>query len=237
MLKTQKIKWKRLLNELEFLYEELDLANDICKEMNIDFEHYYRAYCARNNIDIDKLNRENAERLSELYGTKKPEQGEEIPISEYSGSTALVPVDSAETSNEDIEEPDDLGTYKDLHQDFHKLFRKLAMKLHPDRIENWISDPDYKQTLAWDFSDAKKSYETKEYFRLIQIAKKHNVMIPERYSLQLRWFKKDRDKMVNEINKVKGTYNYSFAECENDEQRNALVEKFLWHLFRFKPQK
>ena len=133
MLKTQKIKWKRLLNELEFLYEELDLANDICKEMNIDFEHYYRAYCARNNIDIDKLNRENAERLSELYGTKKPEQGEEIPISEYSGSTALVPMDNAETSNEEIEEPDDLGTYKDLHQDFHKLFRKLAMKLHPDR--------------------------------------------------------------------------------------------------------
>jgi len=237
MIKTKKIKWKRLLNELEYLYEELELANDICKEMNVDFEQYYRAYCARNNIDIDKLNKENAERLSELYGTKKPEKGEEVPISEYSGSTALVPVEEPKPQPSDIEEHDDSGIYKELHKDFHKLFKKLAMKLHPDRIENWVSDPDYKQTLAWDFSDARKSYESKEYFRLIQIAKKHNIMIPDKYSLQLKWFKKDRDKMALEINKVKGTYNYSFAECETDEERNAIVEKFLWHLFRFKQQK
>jgi hypothetical protein len=39
--------------------------------------------------------------------------------------------------------------------------------------------------------------------------------------------------MRKSIDQIKATYNYKFAECETDEQKENLVKKFIWHLFRF----
>ena len=123
--------------------------------------------------------------------------------------------------------------FKKLHEDFHKLFKKLALQLHPDRIENYTSDIEYKRKLARDFSASKDALDKKDYFKLIQLAKKYNIYIPENYSLQIRWFRKKRDSLRKSINQIKTTYNYKFAECETDEQKDDLVKKFIWHLFRF----
>ena len=104
MIKTKKIKWRRLLNELEYLYEEWELLDDINKSAGGEFEAYYREFCARNGIDLNKLNDDNKERLSDLYG-KPPEEVEETPISEYSGSASIVKVDIPEEEPAVEEQP------------------------------------------------------------------------------------------------------------------------------------
>tara|TARA_B100001094_G_scaffold307887_1_gene339984 strand:+ start:1377 stop:2081 length:705 start_codon:yes stop_codon:yes gene_type:complete len=231
MLKTKKIKWRRLLNELEYLYEEWDLLEDISSGAGGEFEAYYREFCARNEIDIDKLNNDNKERLSNLYGIP-PEEVDETPVAEYSGSASMIKIDTPEEEPAVEETVEERGIFKKLHEDFHKVFKKLALQLHPDRIENYIADDEYKRKLAFDFTLAKSALDKKDYFKLIQLAKKYNIYIPENYTLQIRWFRKERDSLRDSIEQIKTTYNYKFAECETEGQRDDLVKKFIWHLFR-----
>ena len=233
MAKTTKIKYRRLMNELEYLHEECQLLEDIIAEAAIDFEVYYKEFCTRNNIDINKLNDENKERISDLYGVE-PEEVKETPITEYSGSAAMVKVDTPEDEPLLEETEEELGRFKKLHEYFNKLFKKLAMRLHPDRIENYTADDEYKRKLAWDFSEAKSALDKKKYLKLIQIAKKHNIYVTEHFTLQLKWFKRERDFLMNTISKAKTTYNYKFSECETDEQKDEIIKQFMWHLFRFR---
>tara|TARA_B100000212_G_scaffold307299_1_gene256374 strand:- start:3427 stop:4137 length:711 start_codon:yes stop_codon:yes gene_type:complete len=233
MIKTTKIKYRRLMNELEYLHEESELLEDIIGAAAGDFEAHYREFCARNNIDINKLNDQNKDRISDLYGVK-PEEVKETPISEYSGSTAMIKIDTSEDDPFFEETEEELGRFKKLHEYFNKLFKKLAMQLHPDRIENFTANDEYKRKMAWDFSEAKSALDKKNYFKLIKVAKKYNIYVTEHFTLQLKWFKKERDVLMNSISKAKTTYNYKFSECETDEQKDEVIKQFMWHLFRFR---
>jgi hypothetical protein len=233
MAKPVKIKYRRMMNELEYLYEEYELLDDIVKHAAGEFEAYYREFCARNNIDLNKLNDDNKDRISDLYGVE-PEQVKETPITEYTGSAAMVKVDKPESEPLFEETEEDLGTFKKLHEYFNKLFKKVAMQLHPDRIENYTASDEYKKKMAWDFSEAKSALDKKNYFKLIKVAKKYNIYVTENFTLQLKWFKKERDALMDAISKVKTTYNYKFSECETSEEKDAVIKQFMWHLFRFR---
>jgi protein-arginine kinase len=50
----------------------------------------------------------------------------------------------------------------------------------------------------------------------------------------MKWFKKEREVLMATISKAKTTYNYKFAECETDEEKDAVIKQFMWHLFRFR---
>jgi len=229
MLSSKKLKWRRIINELEYLYDEFDIVSELTKQTGPEFEEYYKTYCAKNEIDRDGLNKENKERLEDLYGPPPEKREDEPCASEYSGSTSLTLTEPEVSKEEEIEEDE---SFKELHNEFNKLFKKLALILHPDRIENHTSDDEYKRKLAADFNKARQSLDKKRYFELIKLAKKYNVLIPENYSVQVRWFKRDKDSIMTEINKTKKTYNYKFSECETDEDRDALIKGFISQVFR-----
>ena len=222
--------WKRLINEIGFLYDELDLIEELTKDAGIEFEMYYRAYCARNDIDRNEMNAQNREKIKDLYGKDPEILPQDLPVSEFSGSADIV-VSERETTDEEQLEFEQREMFKELHEDYNKLFKKLALRLHPDKIENYIADDEYKKKLSWDFSKAKSAIETKNYYTLIQLAKKYDIYIPEKYELQNEWFKKQRDKLGAEVNQLKGTYNYKFAECDTDVHRDRLMASFISQVF------
>lgn len=226
-----KTKWKRLINEIGFLHDELELINELTKDSALQFEAYYRSYCAQKNIDRNQQNSDNKERIKDMYGKDPDILPQDLPVLEYSGSADLVLSDH-EATDEEQEKFEELEMFKDLHDEFNKLFKKLALQLHPDKIENYVSNDEYKRKLSWDFSRAKSAIEKKKYFELIQLAKKYNILIPENYEIQNKWFKKVRDNLHVDISQVKATYNYKFAECENDQQRDALMRTFIRQVFR-----
>ena len=222
--------WKRLINEIGFLYDELDLIEELTKDAGIEFEMYYRAYCARNDIDRNEMNAQNREKIKDLYGKDPEILPQDLPVSEFSGSADIV-VSERETTDEEQLEFEQREMFKELHEDYNKLFKKLALRLHPDKIENYIADDEYKKKLSWDISKAKSAIEKKNYYTLIQLAKKYDIYIPEKYELQNEWFKKQRDKLGAEVNQLKGTYNYKFAECDTDAHRDRLMASFISQVF------
>ncbi len=76
---TTRLRWKRVVNELRFLHEELSLLKEIATKTNTAFQEHYERFCAERGIDIRALNDKHRERIDELYGVKKEVAPEEEP--------------------------------------------------------------------------------------------------------------------------------------------------------------
>ncbi len=229
---NSKTKWKRLINEIGYLYDELGLIDELTKDAGIEFEEYYRKYCAQNDIDRNKQNEDNKDKIKDLYGKDPEILPQELPVSEYSGSMEIM-LSEVETTDEEQKAFEEQEMFKELHDEFNKLFKKMALKLHPDRIENFIADDEYKRKLSWDFSKAKSALEKKKYFQLIELAKKYEVLVPENYETQNAWFRKEKENLRSQIRQTTSTYNYKFAECESDDDRDKLMRSFIRQVFGF----
>jgi hypothetical protein len=225
-----RLRWQKIVNQLKFLYQELRL----CKEMGDlggpEFQQYYEKFCAKHNIDLAELNGTHQARLDELYGR----QEKILPDEPEGESTALTPYD------EDISDPDayaemiaqaeTIQTDIGIHEAFSILFRKLALKLHPDS-QPLDATPKQKLENMERFKEAKTALDERRYYVLIELAGEFDIEPPKNYQEQINWMHNEIGAVGQLIAKAKGSYNYLFVECENDEQRDILVSQFLKHLF------
>ncbi len=103
MLLTKK-KYKKILQEVKYLRSELEYQEAVLSEAHLEFELYYREWCANNDIDLSKLNQVNAKQVEKVF--QKTE-------------AKLVPFE---------QQPE-----KQDEKTVSKLYRKLARELHPDK--------------------------------------------------------------------------------------------------------
>ena len=101
----QKLKFKKLLNEYKSYKFELEMIREILKDGHLEFEVFYRRWCAENDVDLAKLNKENSEKVQVIF--EKQESG-------------LVKLEKSTQKN------------TDKHK---KVFREIARKIHPDKLE------------------------------------------------------------------------------------------------------
>tara|TARA_R100000388_G_scaffold75286_1_gene54608 strand:- start:511 stop:1113 length:603 start_codon:yes stop_codon:yes gene_type:complete len=101
----KRLKFKKLLNEYKSCKFELEMIREILKDGHLEFEVFYRRWCADNGVDIDKLNKSNSKNVQVIF--EKQEKG-------------LMK----------LEEPTQRNT--DKHK---KVFREIARKIHPDKLE------------------------------------------------------------------------------------------------------
>ena len=66
MSKIQAKRFKKLQKELDYWESELEYIQEILNEWHLKFEEYHRQYCADNNIDLAKLNRENSKKVTQM---------------------------------------------------------------------------------------------------------------------------------------------------------------------------
>ena len=95
-------KLTKLRKELQYHQSELEYIQEVLKEWHYKFEEFQLEYCTENNINIQKLNKENHEKVTEAMQTankKKPK------------------VDFKKHKNKDK---------------IKKMYKQLAKKLHPD---------------------------------------------------------------------------------------------------------
>ena len=118
-----------------------------------------------------------------------------------------------------------------MHDAFSKLFKQIALVLHPDRIDKSLPDDVIKMRINM-FQKANQAFEDKKYYILLDLADKHNISTPKNYEQQTRWMKRESERIVKVVDKEKNTYNYSFAEAQTDEEKELLIKKFIFQLFR-----
>ena len=227
----QRQKWKRSVSEYKFIREELRITKAICSEAGALFEEHYRAFLARHNVDLAKLNQDNAKRIKEAYNIQDEPTGSVPVVSPEqlaSDCTDLVASTQPVEKTEEIEmSEDDIA----LHNVFSKLFKSIAIKIHPDKIDPLKHDYHQRRKMEKDFIRANSALEGREYFTLIEIAEELDIPLPKNYNQQTRWMKRQAMAFKVEVETQRNTYNYVFAQAETDEQKDNIVRQFVQQLF------
>jgi len=126
---------------------------------------------------------------------------------------------------------------REMHEAFSRLFKSIALVLHPDRVDKNLPEHIQKDMISR-FQLANKAMDEKKYFILLDICFDYDIKPPHNHAQQLKWMKREMENMKEQINKIKSTYSYKFAESDTDAQRDMLIQQFLYQLFRFKmPEK
>lgn len=232
---SKKLKWRRALSKIRFLSEELEYTQTISRESAPEFEAFYRKFCIEKNVNISELDKQHKERIDDLYGRNEiaDHDAQEEPDIDGTNNTAITVHKENPTQNTEQYQmtADELA----VHEAFSKLFKKIALKIHPDKIDNNLSDSEIKSRVNM-FRNSLKALENKKYFILLDVAERFDISLPKNYSLQTRWMKGEIELLSELIAKEKNTYNYSFGVAETEEEKEQLIRKFLHQLFRMSIQ-
>ena len=224
---SDKIRWKRMVNEVRFLHNERDLVVEIIKEAGPQFHEHYLRLAAQNNLDVHELNKKHQQKLEELYREMSPKKSlTSEQDSSDSGSLAMY-------EGPQILEDNDYQILKDdteIRDSFKKLFKQLALKLHPDKITGAVTIEQGMENLRL-FQEAQSALSEQRYFVLLDLAERYNISQPKNYKQQVRWMKKESERLTTKIKKHKDSYNYIFSECNSDEEKDMLIKRFVAHLF------
>tara|TARA_R110002020_G_scaffold267815_5_gene482984 strand:- start:492 stop:1190 length:699 start_codon:yes stop_codon:yes gene_type:complete len=223
----KKLKWKRVLNECRFLKEETELVKSIICEAAPLFQQHYEALLSEYQLDLNKLNQDNAERIKQAYNISETEEIDgNLPITSSCSSLMVM--------NKTIEKTEEVQLTEDeivLHATFSKLFKKVALKIHPDKIDPAKYSFDERRKMSADFKKANDALQNKDYFILLDLAEELDISVPKNYDQQIRWMKHQLGQLVEELQREKSTYSYLFAEKEAKEEKDLLIKQFVKQLF------
>jgi hypothetical protein len=233
MSAAKRIKWRRALGQLRYNHEELGFIKQISKEYALDFQAYYEQYCAKRGVNISELNNQNRERVNTLYNIEKTIPSEEHePEPQVSGTNDTDITLHKGSPQKDKEESYQMNADETAtHEAFSKLFKRIALKIHPDRLQSDIS-PAERQTSINMFRKANKSFDDRKYYVLLDIAAQLEISTPKNYSQLTRWMRKENIEIEKQIQREKSTYNFIFSELESDEERDQLIRNFIRQVFQ-----
>ena len=228
MSASLKLRWKRYVNKLRFMHDESDLIEQISDKTGNEFQAYLQDYCIDQGINLKALNRDHSDKVEEAYRDLRQEKTKHnLLIGENDEEQQSIQHRPKEpvTENKEV-----LRDESEIHDVFNKLFKKIALFLHPDRLGSEISEEQKGEYLLM-FNEAKESLEQKKYFVLLELAEKFGVAAPKNYEQQIRWMKKSLGALTLKVEEKKTTYNYLFSECETRDEKDEIVKKFIRQLF------
>ena len=232
---SNKLKWKRSLSKLRYVHEELELVEQLSKAAAGPFQQHYEVFCDERDINISDLNKKHRDNINKAYKKQEPQHVDKQIDSgniKHTGSYGIEVYNDKQEVTENDEElkyVQDSDT-SDMHIAFSKLFKKIAVILHPDKIDRTLPQNEIDERIE-NFTAANGALVKKKYFVLLDVAERYNVTTPKNYSQQVRWMKKEIDKIETTINNKKMTYNYMFSEAESKEEQDEVIRKFMFQLF------
>ena len=203
----QKHKWRRVLNEYKFYKEEILLIKNLNRSTSPEFKEYCESFLEKNNLSLKELTDQSEQNQQEQEELKPQELG--------------TPEECPKLSPEEVE----------IHNQFSKLFKKIAIKIHPDKIDVMKHSYNERRKMETDFKTANKALEDKEYLILIDIAEQLNVPLPKNYDQQSRWMKRKIKEIEQDLSTERQTYNYIFSEKETEQEKDEVVKAFLRQMF------
>jgi len=220
------VKWHRAVNEIRYKHNEVELLQEMADEYNPIFNNHVRKHCEENGIDLEaaqkraglsvsvKKSKENHARKEESKLLSDGESSEE-----YNDEGSTIDSEATRPSVENSE----------MHDIFKKLFKKLALHLHPDKVMG-LTDEERQDRLEM-FKEAKRALDEERYFFLLDLSDRFNIKLPSNYKQQTRWMKARSKELDKEILSKKASFNYAYADCDTDVERSKVVEIFLKQVY------
>jgi len=201
-------RYKKLAKQLVYHRTELDYQKEVLKDAHIEFDKYQRQYCAENNIDLSKFNKDNSNKIKKIFKPTEREQKTEEGI--------IVSNDKTEENRESMKE-------------FSKVYKLIAKKIHPDVLGQRLQT---EETLEKEemFKIATKSYHECDWGVFVEVAENLNIK-PSNSNKLCKYIKKEIEKVKKEVQHNASMYSWKFYECEdNKECKDSLIESFLKRL-------
>ena len=222
----KKLRWKKTLNEYRFLKEELNLIKDLAKAVAPEFQEHYENFLRERGLDLAELNSINEQEIKNAYGAEELPDQDIAPANSSCTDLAVSAEPPTKTPSAQMTEDEVI-----VYNLFSKLFKSIAMKVHPDKIDPIKHDYTQRRQMEEDFKRANRALDCREYFILIEIAERLAISLPKNYDQQTRWMKSQVANINTQIDREKKTYNYIFSEAETDEDRDGVIHQFVQQLF------
>lgn len=216
------VKWHRAVNEIRYKHTELELLKEMADEYNPIFHAHVRDYCEQVGIDLEALKKRAG--LSVVREKSEEEAEKEEDEAKLLQDGGAIDEASEEPDGEE-QKKKPKAVEHEMHDIFKRLFKKLAVHLHPDKVMG-LTDQERHDRLEM-FKDAKQALDDERYFFLLDLSDRFNITLPNNYKQQTRWMKSRSVELESEIKSQKSSFNYAYADCDTDEAREKLVVMFL----------
>ena len=144
-----RLKFLKLLSDFRSKNYELRYVRDILKDAHLEFELYHREWCAKNNIDLAILNKQNQRKVDMSF------------------------IESQTTKLKRQMVSDEVA---EKRKSFKNLYKLIAKKLHPDKLSN---DDPRKMEYEDAFKKATSANTSGKWGELFDVVDKYDIYLGE----------------------------------------------------------
>tara|TARA_R100001082_G_C4363800_1_gene160751 strand:- start:958 stop:1497 length:540 start_codon:yes stop_codon:yes gene_type:complete len=175
----------------------------------MEFEIYYRDFCAKHNISISDLEAEQPEKVQQF--SNKPTVTEEQKKEDV----------KAELSPEQSRKK----------KIFQRIFRGIAKKIHPDKFSNMEQTPDIikKQEM---FKRASEALDNEKWGQLLEIAEELDIH-PQKYEKVNELLREEISDLNKKIAHKQKSFGWYMSQAESEDEKDKVVISFLKTLFNY----
>ena len=227
MRTTDLVRWHRAVNEIRYKHNELDLLKELADDYGPIFTQHVQRYCEENEFDLSALEQRRGLSVS----VQKNKENHEADKLLEDNDGALTPAGEHFVGEEPQVDPitSEQKEIDEMYDIFKRLFKKLAIHLHPDRIMG-LTEQEREDRLEM-FKEAKQALDEERYFFLLDLSDRFKIRLPKNYRQQTLWMKNKAKQLDQQIKAQKATYNFAYAECETEEEKERLIKAFLKQLY------
>jgi hypothetical protein len=212
-MSIHELKYKKLLNELKFKNEELEIIEESMYDAHVGFEEYYSAFLEERGLTRQELEESKTKKFEKL--------SEEMskPPTQETDETGLTILD--QLSDEDQE----------AKKVFAKLYKDIVKKCHPDRLS--MDDVEYFNKMNSRFKAATWGYNNAKWSIVSKVAQELGIK-PSNYKKMNGHLRREVKVVDEKIDAHKRTYSWKLYEAEEKEEKDDVIRDFIYVLFRRK---
>ncbi len=204
------LQYKKLLSELKFKNEELEMIGESMQEIHIEFEEYYNDFLKRNNLTKAELEQAKTPQFEKF----KKEMAAPIPETDETGIVVV---------EQDTEED------KEAKAVFSKLYKQIVKKCHPDRLSK--DNMDYFNIMNTRFKAATWGFNNGKWSIVIKVAEELGIK-PANYKKMNGHLRREVKALDKKLNHFKKSYGYMLYEAESETEKDNIIKNFIFTLFR-----
>jgi len=111
------------------------------------------------------------------------------------------------------------------NNDIKKLFKKIAMICHPDKLTLMSEDEREEKTRL--FIKAQIEAKQGNFYQLNSIAMELGIDLPQTKESYLKMLKRESESVKRKIEDISGTYAWAWCEEETEEGKQELIKRYI----------